>query len=274
MENFRSGNKYMIVSFDVGIKNLSYCCLIKNSDDIYQIGKWGILNLCGQGPTCGACSKAGSICGSKASWDFCGKQYCTRHKKSEALQDAPEAFYKLRDGKRIAKAKVAALASETGNPVTISNDDLIANIESRYVTKITAGKSANDMDLITVSRELAKLLPETFDMENIETLLIENQISPLAGRMKVIQGMITQAFIDRKADVYVQYVSSANKLKGYDVPTKTYAERKASGISVVRELLNKDESMSVWRVMFETHKKKDDLADSYLQALWFVNRTS
>ena len=272
MENFRSADKYMIVSFDVGIKNLSYCSMARNAEGVYAIDKWGILNLCGQGPVCGSVGKSGKVCGAKAAWVYQGKNYCGRHKKTEALVEAPETFYKLRDGKRVAKAKIAALATETGNSIAISNDDLTADIESKYATKITAGKSANDMDLISVSQELARLLPLTFDMHSVETLLIENQIGPLAGRMKVVQGMITQAFIDRKPNVRVQYVSSSNKLKGYDVPTKTYAERKASGILVVRDLLKDAESLSVWRTMFEAHKKKDDLADSYLQALWFINR--
>jgi len=26
-----------------------------------------------------------------------------------------------------------------------------------------------------------------------------------------------------------------------------------------------------WLSVFHTHKKKDDLADSYLQALWFIH---
>lgn len=274
MENFRSANKYMIVSFDVGIKNLSYCSLVKNAEGVYTIDKWGILNLCGQGPICCASSKTGKVCGAKAGWDSMGKTYCSRHRKSEGKPEAPEAFYKLRDGKRIAKAKLAALATETGNATTIANEDLVADIENKYSTKIATGKSANDMDLISVSQELARLLPVTFDMQAVETLLIENQIGPLAGRMKVVQGMITQAFIDRQPNVHVLYVSSANKLKGYDVPSKTYAERKASGISVVRGLLTDQECMACWRATFEAHKKKDDLADSYLQALWFINKES
>ena len=269
MENFRSGNKYMIVSFDVGIKNLSYCCLARNDVGVYAIHKWGILNLCGQGPVCCVQGKNGKVCGAKALWSFSGKDYCARHKKSQGLEEAPETFYKLREGKRIAKAKIAALAEATGNETTITNEALVADVESRYATKLTPGKSANDMDLISVSKELARLLPLTFDMSSVETLLIENQIGPLAGRMKVVQGMITQAFVDRRPEVHVQYVSSSNKLKGYDVPTKTYAERKASGIQVVRTLIDE---WGEWKAMFEAHKKKDDLADSYLQALWFIRK--
>ena len=55
--------------------------------------------------------------------DSMGKTYCNRHRKSEGKPEAPEAFYKLRDGKRIAKAKLAALATETGNATTVANED-------------------------------------------------------------------------------------------------------------------------------------------------------
>ena len=86
--------------------------------------------------------------------------------------------------------------------------------------------------------------------------------------MKCIQGMITQFFIEH--GVYnIHFVSSSNKLKHFDVPKKTYKERKSSGITVMSDLLKQDK-LKKWNTIFASHKKKDDLADSYLQGLWFV----
>ena len=65
-------------------------------------------------------------------------------------------------------------------------------------------------------------------MQAVETLLIENQIGP-CGRMKVVQGMITQAFIDGQPNVRVLYVSSANKLKGYDIAFKDLCRTQGVG---------------------------------------------
>ena len=41
----------MIISFDVGIKNLAYC-IIDNSGETYEITQWDVANLCGEKPTC------------------------------------------------------------------------------------------------------------------------------------------------------------------------------------------------------------------------------
>jgi hypothetical protein len=128
------------------------------------------------------------------------------------------------------------------------------------------------MDLITISRLLPSRIGGHVDPEKVEHLLIENQISPLAGRMKVIQGMITQFFVDKAGDVKIEYVSSANKLKDFDVPKRTYADRKKSGIEVTRKIMANDERMATWYTIFESHSKKDDLADAYLQAAWYIRK--
>ena len=69
----------------------------------------------------------------------------------------------------------------------------------------------------------------------------------------------------------ISFVSSSNKLRHYDVPKKTYKERKYSGIEVTRTILNDNIHLNEWIIHFNDHKKKDDLADSFLQGLWFIN---
>jgi hypothetical protein len=59
------------------------------------------------------------------------------------------------------------------------------------------------------------------------------------------------------------------------VDASTYTDRKKSGIAVCRSLgeisrkYNSD--YAKWMTVFETHKKKDDLADCFLQGLWRVH---
>ena len=79
--------------------------------------------------------------------------------------------------------------------------------------------------------------------------------------------MLTQFFIDRGVEDIV-YVSSSNKLKSYDVPKKTYKERKASGIQVTIDLISKSDNSDMLLKDFNAHSKKDDLADAYLQGIW------
>ena len=68
----------------------------------------------------------------------------------------------------------------------------------------------------------------------------------------------------------VKFVSSSNKLKGFVEGKTTYDERKKKGIEVTIDLVsNNSENKAKWLELFKKHSKKDDLADSYLQALWY-----
>ena len=106
--------------------------------------------------------------------------------------------------------------------------------------------------------------------QKIDYVLIENQISTIATRMKTLQGMITQYFIMRDVE-NIEFVSSANKLKPFLEKKKTsYAERKKMGISVTNQLINETSGLHYWVDTFQKSKKKDDLADCFLQGLWFM----
>jgi hypothetical protein len=102
--------------------------------------------------------------------------------------------------------------------------------------------------------------------EHVDVVLIENQIGPLASKMKAIQGMVLQYWLMRNAKV--ECISSVNKLKLFHKGKTTYAQRKKLSIHFTNQLLilnNMDVSA------FNTHKKKDDLADTFLQAVWYFN---
>ena len=87
--------------------------------------------------------------------------------------------------------------------------------------------------------------------------------------MKSIQGMITQYFI-MKNITNITFVSSANKLKRFISEKTTYDERKKLGINITKDILEKSETNVEWIDIITTHKKRDDLADSFLQVLWFL----
>ena len=135
-----------------------------------------------------------------------------------------------------------------------------------------------------------------------DKVIIENQISPIATRMKTVQGMVTQYFLMRGISPdCISYISATNKLKAWTSinddadEIDTYDGRKKMGIACVRKLLSGDSCGDVgdvgdgglgtgkrkkfkmgantalqWRSVFEAHKKKDDMADSLLQGLSYL----
>ena len=105
--------------------------------------------------------------------------------------------------------------------------------------------------------------------EDIDCIIIENQIAPIANRMKTIQGMIAQYFIMNNIKT-IEFISSSNKLKQWVKKKTSYNERKKIGINITLELINKNNQFKQWDNVFVKHKKKDDLADCYLQGIWYL----
>jgi hypothetical protein len=149
-----------------------------------------------------------------------------------------------------------------------------------YISQINASKT----DLVTIGRNIQSSFDELFStyMSSIDTVIIENQISPIANRMKTIQGMIAQYFIMKNNNISIEFVSASNKLKieGDPKETKetkestTYKERKTKGVELCKKMMNDNVNYQEWKVFFNNHKKKDDLADSLLQGLYYISNCS
>ena len=159
---------------------------------------------------------------------------------------------------------------------------------------------AHDLDMITYGRNLMKhmdaiLYPPASasasassalsSPPHIDMMIIENQISTIATRMKTLQGMITQYFIMKNVP-QIEFISASCKLKLFTdsmldvskyVDATTYGDRKKAGITICRALGEMSPAppcgtnYATWMPMFEKHKKKDDLADCFLQCLWRVH---
>ena len=135
--------------------------------------------------------------------------------------------------------------------------------------------SAASVDLITIGRNMHRrfdALPHI--VSGIDVVIIENQLSTLATRMKTLQGMITQYFIMRGVPD-IRFISAINKLKLFskeqgqvgEEGEGCYADRKKRSIEITRSLLTAHAPIAM---KFEKHKKKDDLADCFLQGMWWL----
>ena len=154
-----------------------------------------------------------------------------------------------------------------------TKEELISNVEHfidnkylNYIEKI----NTNSLNMIECGKLLKQHLDKNFGEKEIDKIIIENQIGPLALRMKMLQGMITQHFIENGKDD-IEFINASNKLKEFLNKKKTtYNERKKLGIEITRKYINENELLYKWVDVFNKHSKKDDLADSFLQALWYI----
>jgi hypothetical protein len=84
--------------------------------------------------------------------------------------------------------------------------------------------------------------------------------------------MIAQYFIMSDVAINkIEFVAASNKLKDCDEKDKSsYKDRKRLSIKMCIESLTTNNGFTDQIDYFDKHKKKDDLADSFLQGMWFI----
>ncbi|AET73144.1 hypothetical protein PGAG_00255 [Phaeocystis globosa virus 12T] len=256
-----------LLSIDIGIKNLAFAILEQDEDTHkFIISKWDIINLCQQIPTCSLCKKP-------AKFTKDGDNFCKIHTRNQKYK-LPTIVTKGLSNKSL--KNVMAIASENNIEFDkkITKVDLVKLIEEHIDNTCfdsINSISANDMSLIdlgvNLKTELNKLFT-TIDLCSIDMILLENQISPIANRMKTIQGMVTQYFIDY-GNHNIKFMSAANKLKPFSDKKTDYKERKLLSIQYTQELLSR-KIMENDLDYFNKNNKKDDLADCLLQGIYFL----
>ena len=104
-------------------------------------------------------------------------------------------------------------------PITKKQDalDFAKNYFETHSLKLLdqpTSQNVKEIDLLTIGRNIKTLFDQSPQMARATHVIIENQISPLANRMKTIQGMVAQYFIMKNPAIQIEFISSANKLKG------------------------------------------------------------
>jgi hypothetical protein len=335
-----------LISFDIGIKNMAYCIFRKNAEQI-EIVDWNVISLMNlENPqelpkcTCHTTPKSkkdvAKPCTNSAKYSMGSHFYCEKHAKKTPEYIIPTkkhtlAFLKKQKVLELLKiGQSHNLFIEVENPQKLVKSVILEKIQAFYEQRcfkpIVATKStaAGDIDLIQIGKNMKQRLDEIHEM-NISMnhingavvepvyIIIENQISTIANRMKTIQGMLAQYFIMKRPDIHIEFVSSANKLKqfsnGLDVIGVNYLENrfqfsfadddsdneaplentltlspvtanknkkadyikhKKDGIHYCSQIIEKYEPFVSWRTHVAQSKKKDDLADAFLQGIWYI----
>jgi hypothetical protein len=164
-------------------------------------------------------------------------------------------------------------------------------------------KNAGETDLIIIGKQMKIQMNKIAGIDEITHVVIENQISPIANRMKTIQGMLAQYFIMKNSDIHIEFVSSSNKLKQFtgsprplentlvvdasgtnplpktinlqpprenlQMANSNYKENKKDGVFYCSRILESNATLNVWKDALNI-KKKDDLADCFLQGIWYL----
>jgi hypothetical protein len=307
-----------VISFDIGIKNMAYCIFDISGNRPISIYDWNVLNLLDDAPNVQYCStiletkqpkkskihigeKIEKKCSKKAKYEKDGKCFCEKHANSSSYLLPNKEFsttslkkMKIEDLQTMSKKYGVFLPQPIGTIQFTSLENIVIPSTKKgflekmlpffeknvlQPVKIIKKKTANDTDLVCIGKNMKKMLDEIPGISDITHVLIENQISTIATRMKTIQGMCAQYFIMKCSnDIIIEFISSVNKLKDFkdktiadidDGQKAIYKQHKKDGIVFCKQILEQNEGFQSWGSNLET-SKKDDLADSFLQGIWYL----
>ena len=286
-----------IISFDIGIKNLAYCIFEISEEKKCKILDWNVLDISKEEKTtdifCSCIlSKKNIKCNKKAKYYKNEDYYCESHAK-KTMFFLPSSEINKISLKKISLEKILELEIKYFPEIKIEYKEtkiekierITKQIQNNSLISIIKNKTSND--LISIGRNLYNQLILLKDLDNIEYVLIENQISPIANKMKTIQGMLAQIFIIRNVP-NIEFISSINKLRGFQKKedlekeekekikgkNPNYKQHKLDGIQYCKQWLQSDYFCNCsWNDFFDKYpKKQDDLADSFLQGIWFLQK--
>jgi hypothetical protein len=293
-----------VVSFDIGIKNLAYCIFSIGQEGISVAG-WGIVNLALQDavvkPQCNcAKAKGGALCGKTATYKHGEDQrFCLTHAKSSGKL-LPTKELSAAAHKKLKVDELAALCTKYGIGIlsTDKKPDVLAKVVAHFAARtlepivVAKSKNANQIHLVEIGKRIKAQFDAVFANCEPTHVILENQISPIAGRMNTIQGMVAQYFIMRDTDdrLKIDFISSSGKLKGFTdrvlaLPTtdkaqpadkvhdtNTYKDHKRDGIAFCHQFMAANGGLATFRHIIEAAPKKDDLADCFLQGIYYLKR--
>lgn len=300
---------------------MAYCVLssTQNADAPITIHDWNVLSMIEEAApvvfpcNCMIAGKNKKIepkkCNKAAKYSKFDQYFCDRHAKICKQYIIPT---KKHSAAFIKKQKVPDLVTLCNTHMLLLNQDAKL-LKKEQLIEILSGfykqvcfdpivtlksKNANEIDLIHIGKSIKRLFDQLPDIDTITNVLIENQISPIANRMKTIQGMLAQYFIMKNDNIHIDFVSSSHKLNQFkqtpalrehtniksttnthddtvaNESSKTnphYKAHKCDGITYCQEILEKNTTLTQWNSSMNT-RKKDDLADAFLQGMWYFKQ--
>ena len=295
-----------ILSFDVGLINLSYCILTKGifkkpqTDEEYEgwsIIEWTNIDLTNRS------NEVCNICGKKASLsnviDNSIKYYCKIHARHIDIENDEfnQCFIKCENSNVLCNYTGKSKCNRYG--IYLNNEHKYCAAHAKMIHKNNnknkeiknfkkSGIASINFD--DIKYKIISELDKRKHLLDVNYVVIENQPSMKNPRMKSIASTLYDYYlirgifdkiINKSNIIQVKFQAPSNKLKLINDGDKqelikisgneqqTYKLTKALSIKYCADLIKHLPEMTDY---FNGYKKKDDLADSFLQGVFFYTR--
>jgi len=284
-----------ILSFDVGIIHLAYCFFTKKNGN-WDILDWAIIDLTDrEDHKCSMCTKPAKLLQSYGG----DKYYCKIHSKNLEVKPVPfEDYFKTLEKKKLNACDYLLGAEKCNkNCMYFQNERsyctphakrVYTTLEADMKLKKVKNTGVKDLDFDDTRLKLVMELEKRKHLLEANVVVIENQPSFKNPRMKSISGIIYDYYMIRgmvdkeitKSNINrVKFMSPSNKIKlATDGETqaivklkntdesKAYKMTKSLAVKYATEMAK---HLPDWLAKFNSHKKKDDLADAFLQGAYY-----
>lgn len=236
-------------SFDIGMKNLGVCVLEPDAEQAFRILAWDLISLVSQqGKKSLVCDqkliRKGVKCGKKASqWSpETRKGYCRTH-SGKVVKETGVGLERYTTTKNITDLEL--------------NQQIIRRLEQMPILwtecqeVVIESQKRADMKKVLymifgfLTQKMVQLGEENCSLRNIKVISAGHKLAMPVERLGVVLPEVTSRGLDGG----------------------TYKGRKLLGKEHCEILLERDQERLEF---FRSHKKQDDLADAFLQGLWYM----
>lgn len=257
-----------ILAFDIGIKNLAWCCLEKTGET-YTILGWDNYNLLSDESNVGATAKVKCVqCSLKAGYSKGEQTFCGRHcpAATPALRDLSGNLLKKIPSVEACRSLLSARGLVS---VPKKKAQIIEELQKLYSLPIESKKvsKAPDAGLQEIHTSLQTLVRTNKALwETCSLILLENQPAFKNPTMKSVQMLLFATLRDllKQPPPPLRLVHAGKKVQGAAKGDAGYKDRKAGSESRAELFLTQPalQTPSAWRQMWAAAKKKSDLADA------------
>jgi hypothetical protein len=254
-----------LVAFDIGIKNLAFCAMRRDSSNQELLALENYNLLASETAAAILCSK----CKSKASYESALGPTCKRHipLSHPLLQE---------DGQKMPLMPVLKAAAKALNLKGKTKDSLITVLKTRHSLPLTKVKAPNaaKQTLVTLHDAIRTLVTDRWTaFSSCTEILLENQPALKNPHMKTVQVLLFAAlrerFLQSNLNPNFHLIHAKKKVTTAEKGDAGYADRKLGSEQRFQELIDSGKLKGSLTEAWIVAKKKSDMSDAVCMCMDF-----